>query len=71
MIAISKAEKEAIVAQYPDVHIVRTMVNDSRRHHYYMTEDKKPLKLLRRLRETGCYYTAKGSGNNRAKKNRK
>ena len=37
---------------------------------YYMTEDKKPMKLLRRLRETGCHYAAKGSGNNRPTKNR-
>ena len=71
MIAITAEEKKIIHAQYPEVHIVRTMKQDSKRHHYYMTEDKKPMKLLRKLRETGCQYTAKGSGNNRPKKNRK
>lgn len=71
MIAITADEKKIIHEQYPDVHIVRTMKQDSKRHHYYMTEDKKPMKLLRRLRETGCHYAAKGSGNNRPTKNRK
>ena len=71
MIAITADEKKTIQEQYPDVHIVRTMKQDSKRHHYYMTEDKKPMKLLRRLRETGCHYAAKGSGNNRPTKNRK
>ncbi len=71
MIAITADEKKIIHEQYPEVHIVRTMKQDSKRHHYYMTEDKKPMKLLRELRKTGCHYAAKGSGNNRPTKNRK
>ena len=71
MIAITAEEKKIIHEQYPYVHIVRTMKQDSKRRHYYMTEDKKPMKLQRKLRETGCHYTAKGSGINRPKKNRK
>lgn len=70
MIAITADEKKIIHEQYPDVHIVRTMKQDSKRHHYYMTEDKKPMKLLRKLRENNN-YTAKGCGDNRSKKGRK
>ena len=70
MVSITAEEKKIIHEQYPDVHIVRTMKQDSKRHHYYMTEDKKPMKLLRKLREAECRYTVKGSGNNRPKKNR-
>lgn len=71
MIAITAEEKKIIHEQYPDVHIVRTMKQDSKRHHYYMTEDKKPMKLLRKLRESGNNYTAKGCGDHRTKKSRK
>ncbi len=71
MIAITAEEKKIIHEQYPDVHIVRTMKQDSKRHHYYMTEDKKPMKLLRKLRESGINYTANGCGNHGSKKNRK
>ena len=70
MIAISRSEKDAILAKYPNTHIVRTMRQDSKRHHYYMTEDKRPMGLLRKLREIGCYHSEKGSENNRPKKNR-
>ena len=71
MIAITADEKKIIHEQYPNVHIVRTMRQDSKRHHYYMTEDKKPMKLLRELRKNGCSCSVKGSGNNRRTKNRK
>lgn len=71
MIAITADEKKIIHEQYPEVHIVRTMKQDSKRHHYYMTEDKKPMKILRKLRESGYTYTAKGCGDHRSKKNRK
>lgn len=71
MVAITEEEKKIIHKQYPEVHIVRTMVQDSHRHHYYMTEDKKPMKLLRSLRERGCRYTSKGCGDNQSKKNGK
>lgn len=71
MIAITAEEKKIIHEQYPEVHIVRTMKQDSKRHHYYMTEDKKPMKLLRKLRENDNNYTAKGCGDHRSNKSRK
>lgn len=50
MIAITASEKEAIRAKYPDVHITRTMRQDSKRHHYYCVEDRRVLRLLNTLR---------------------
>ena len=34
MIAITADEKKIIHEQYPDVHIVRTMKQDYKHHHY-------------------------------------
>lgn len=53
MVAITKDEKEAILKQYPKINIVRTMRQDSKRHHYYMEEAKGAMALLRRLRNNG------------------
>lgn len=50
MIAISKEEKEVIVKRLPDVHIVRTMKQKSKRHHYYCEETAKVTKILRQMR---------------------
>jgi len=53
MIAINKAEKEAICARFPDIHIVRTMKHKSKRHHYYCEENKGVLRTLNKLRSAG------------------
>lgn len=50
MIAITLAEKQAICAKYPNVDIVRTMKQDSKRHHYYMAEVGAPMRMLNALR---------------------
>lgn len=50
MITVTKAEKEAIVKKYPDVHIVRTMKQKSKRHHYFCEESPKVMKLLAQMR---------------------
>lgn len=50
MISITKAEKIRILSMFPNIHIVRTMRQDSRRHHYYMAEERGPMKLLRSIR---------------------
>lgn len=50
MIAINKAEKEVISTRFPNVHIVRTMKQKSKRHHYYCEESKNVIKLLRDIR---------------------
>lgn len=64
MVEITQTEKKAIKERYPDVHIVRTMKQDSKRHHYYMTEDRKPMELLRKLRAEVEANTVKAGGNN-------
>ncbi len=50
MIAINKKEKDEISQRYPNVHMVRTMRADSKRHHYYMEEAPGPMRLLKKLR---------------------
>ncbi len=50
MIAITLSEKNTIRERFPNVHIVRTMRQDSKRHHYFMTEDPGPMNMLRKMR---------------------
>ncbi len=50
MIAINKAEKDAISMRFPNVHIVRTMKRDSKRHHYYCEESVQVMRYLNRVR---------------------
>lgn len=62
MIAITRAEKEAILEKFPNTHIVRTMKNDSKRHHYYCVESPKVMGLLRSIRgisQTGTEHKNK------------
>lgn len=53
MIEINKSEKEIISARFPNVHIVRTMKQKSKRHHYYCEESKSVMRLLQDMRESG------------------
>ena len=50
LIAINKQEKEAIQEQYPNVYIVRTMKQKSKRHRYYCVETPKVVRLLDKIR---------------------
>jgi len=50
VISITKAEKIRIQSKFPNTHIVRTMRQDSKRHHYYMAEERGPMKMLRDIR---------------------
>jgi len=50
VIAITISEKEAICKKFPNVKIVRTMKQDSKRHHYYMEEQFAPMRYLMTLR---------------------
>lgn len=60
MIAIDKAEKEAICARFPNIHIVRTMKQKSKRHHYYCEESKPVLRFLQGMRDAGGATVQKG-----------
>lgn len=69
MISITAEEKKEVQKSFPDVHIVRTMKQDSKRHHYYMTEDRAPMRFLLQMREDALAnsYT-KGRARNRSSK---
>lgn len=61
MVAITKKEKEAIVAQFPHAHIARTMRQKSKRHHYYCEERAAIMRFLDdyrngRIAEVGGVY---------------
>lgn len=47
MIAISKEEKAVIAERFPNVHIVRTMKQKSKRHRYYCEESKGVMRYLK------------------------
>lgn len=51
MIAISKEEKEVIARELPYAHIVRTMKQKSKRHHYYCEETSKVMELITKMRD--------------------
>ena len=53
MIAITRAEKDAISAQFPNAHIVRTKKQKSKRHHYYCEESKSVMRYLNKVRSNG------------------
>ena len=69
MIAISRDEKEKIAERFPNIHFVRTMRGDSKRHHYYMEEAPGPMRLLRKLRYGVEEAVKKGRGRNQPRKN--
>lgn len=50
MVKITKSEKEEILKKYPSMTFTRTMIKDSKRHHYYMVEQAGPMALLRKIR---------------------
>lgn len=50
MILISLDEKQAVLEKYPNVHIVRTCKQKSKRHRYYMVEEAGPVRLIRKMR---------------------
>lgn len=50
MIIITSQEKEIIAEQMPDVHIRRTVKQRSKRHKYYMEEDRDAMRVLKGLR---------------------
>lgn len=59
IVRITKNEKEQILARYPDAHITRTMKQDSKRHHYYMVEERWLINLLKVIRGEASYESDK------------
>lgn len=50
MVIITAEEKKIIAEKMPNVHIHRTVKQKTRRHRYYMEEDRNALRLLKELR---------------------
>lgn len=50
IIRVSKAEVEAIRAQFPKTQIVRTCVQKSNRHTYYAVETRGVKEILKKMR---------------------
>ena len=50
IIRINKDEKERLLKMYPEMHNVRTMKQDSKRHHYFMVEEPKYVAALKKIR---------------------
>lgn len=71
MIAITKAEKEAIVAQFPNTHIVRTMKQKSKRHHYYCEESRPVMRFLNKVRNNDNNPNKKEGASHTDRKNAK
>jgi len=65
MIMITASEKQEIVKKHPNVHIVRTMKQRSKRHHYYMEEDRNAMRTLKIMR--GEYVPSNKKNRNRSK----
>jgi len=52
VVIITDQEKEIIAERMPNVHIRRTVKQKSKRHRYYMEENKNAMRLLKELRVT-------------------
>ena len=46
MIAITKSESERVREVFPHAESVRTCIQKSKRHHYYLPETEKYLRLI-------------------------
>mgnify|MGYP003564038551 CR=1 FL=1 len=61
MVAINKSEKDAIKSAFPTAHVVRTMKQKSKRHHYFCEETRHVMALLDEMRKStvreGVGYT--------------
>ena len=72
MIAVNKAEADAIRANFPNTHIVRTMKQRSKRHRYYCEENRSVMRFLDNFRNKGKPSAKKeGERYDRRKKNRR
>ena len=51
MVAINKDESMKIRKRFPNAHIVRTMKQKSKRHHYFVEETRRVMAYLNQLRD--------------------
>lgn len=67
MISINKIEAKAIREHLPNIHIVRTMKQKSKRGHYFCEESRQAIKFLEDFRNGGN-TVKKAGGDNRYNK---
>ena len=51
MVVVTAEEKRGVSKRCPGAYFVRTMKQDSKRHHYYMAENVAAMRALREVRE--------------------
>lgn len=62
MVKITKAEKDFIADNFPNVHIVRTMKGKSKRHNYYCEEARQVMRYLSTTRNESASKEVKSNG---------
>ena len=65
MVQINKAEKEALLERFPNIHVIRTMKHRSKRHRYYVEESRYVMRFLNRLRGLSNKSDTRGGGSYR------
>lgn len=68
MVSITKEEAKAIREKLPNVHIVRTMKQKSKRGHYFCEESRQAIKFLKNFRQSNCLFEKVGDSNRYIKK---
>ena len=69
MILITQEEKDAVQKRYPNIYIIRTMKQKSKRHRYYMEEAIGAMQMIRRMRYGASEPAQKGRGRYHTGKN--
>lgn len=46
MISVTKEEAKKLRELFPEYRVVRTMIQDSKRHHYYATESEAAMRAI-------------------------
>lgn len=62
MIQITKLESEMIRNKYPNARIIRTCVQKSKRHRYYLPEQKRYLNILKNINREAAQFLREMQG---------
>ncbi len=68
MISINKEEAKAIRENLPNVHIVRTMKQKSKRGRYFCEESKQAIRFIKNMRNGGFTEKKVGVSDGNSKK---
>lgn len=59
MIPVTKEEARILRGLYPDFKVTRTMVQDSKRHHYYATEEEGMMRAIAKTNDAAAEIVAR------------